>query len=91
MFATLLALGIMMLRRQTAAEFPDAGPGDALRELRQNRALARAGEPAPPEPEEATGASLTLADIDHLVGLHERGALNDSEFAAAKTKVMNGA
>lgn len=89
LFAALLALGITMLRRQTAAEFPDAVPGNALRDLRQNRAPAAVPETARPEPAKATGGGLTLAELDHLVELHERGDLNDSEFAAAKAKVMN--
>jgi hypothetical protein len=79
-----------MLRRQTAAEFPDAQSGDALRELRERRAPAQAPEPAAPAPEHAAGTSPTLAELDHLVELHSRGALSDREFAAAKTKVMNG-
>lgn len=90
LFAALLALGVTMLRRQTAAEFPDAQSGDALRELRERRAPVGAPRPMAPEPEKAAGASPTLAELDHLVEMHDRGALSDSEFAAAKTKVMNG-
>jgi hypothetical protein len=92
LFAALLALGVAMLRRQTAAEFPNAQSGDALRELRERRAAVTAPESAAPtrDPGKAAGASMTLAEIDRLVELHERGDLSDSEFAAAKTRVMNG-
>jgi hypothetical protein len=34
LFAALLALGVTVLRRQTAVEFPDVQRGDAMRELR---------------------------------------------------------
>src|SRR5436190_1909830 len=41
LFAVLLALGVTVLRGQTAAEFPAVQPGEALRELRERRAAAR--------------------------------------------------
>src|SRR5204863_509119 len=41
LFAALLALGVTVLRGQTAAEFPGVQPGEALRELRERRAAAR--------------------------------------------------
>jgi hypothetical protein len=50
LFAALVALGVTMLRRQTAAEFPDAQSGDALRELRERRAPARRRSPRRPRP-----------------------------------------
>ncbi len=81
-----------MLRRQTAAEFPNAASGDALRELRDRRAAVPAPESAAtaPHPEKDADGGPTLAQIDHLVDLHDRGDLSDSEFAAAKTRLMNG-
>ena len=82
LFAALLALGITMLRRQTAAEFPEALPGDPARDLPENWAP----EPAPPEPENAAGGSRTHPEGDHHLEPPERGDLNDSEFAAGKTK-----
>ena len=42
-FAALFALGVTVLRRQTAREFPDAQPGDAIAALRQGAMTARAG------------------------------------------------
>src|SRR4051812_9831682 len=42
LFAALLALGVTVLRRQTAAEFAGVQRGDALRELRERRAASRA-------------------------------------------------
>jgi hypothetical protein len=80
-FAALLASGITILRRQTAAEFPGELPADAVRDLPQNRTP----EPAQP-PEHAAGDSRTLAEIDHLGQPHERGDLHDSGSSAGKTK-----
>src|SRR5512133_967046 len=46
LFAALLALGVTVLRRQTAAEFPGVQRGDAMRELRERREAARARKSA---------------------------------------------
>jgi hypothetical protein len=100
LFAALLALGVTVLRRQTAAEFPGVQRGDAMRELRERREAARARTsatgphaaaqpvatgPAPPAPSQA------IADLERLVTLHDSGHLSDAEFARAKTQVVNGA
>jgi hypothetical protein len=97
LFAALLALGVTVLRRQTAVEFPAVQRGDAMRELRERRQAAKARK-------SATGAraaaqavptapvsSQAIADLERLVTLHDSGKLSDTEFAAAKTWVMNGA
>jgi hypothetical protein len=86
LFAALLALGVTMLRSQTAAEFPDVQTATRC----ENCASAERRSLRRPSPRKAAGTSPTLAELDHLVELHDRGALSDSEFAAAKTKVMNG-
>ena len=104
LFAALFALGVAMLSRQTAVEYPDTQPGDALRQLRERREAAKARKAAAesaaareaaaaaaPAGQAATPVrSPTLEEIERLVALHDSGALNDSEFAAAKTRVMNG-
>jgi hypothetical protein len=93
LFAALLALGVTVLRRQTALEFPGIQRGDARREQRERRQAARtrksatatpAAAPAVPAPSDA------IDDLERLVALHDSGQLSDSEFAAAKTRVMNG-
>jgi len=93
LFAVLLALGVTVLRRQTAVEFPAVQRGDALREQRERREAARARKstagaaaaaPAVPARSEA------VDDLERLVALHDSGQLSDTEFAAAKTQVMNG-
>lgn len=42
--------------------------------------------PAAPAPAPATGDST--AELERLAKLHESGALNDEEFAAAKSKIL---
>ena len=96
LFAALLALGVTVLRHQTAVEFPGVQRGDAMRELRERREAARAhtsatraraaasAVPAGPAPNQA------VDDLERLVALHDSGQLSDAEFAAAKTRVTNG-
>ncbi|HET8949429.1 MAG TPA: hypothetical protein VFN44_02930 [Solirubrobacteraceae bacterium] len=94
LFAALLALGVAALRRQTAAEFPGVQRGDAVRELRERRKAARERKPAIGAGAAASGAapppSQAIADLERLVVLHDSGQLSDTEFATAKTQVMNG-
>src|SRR3954452_14227068 len=86
LFAALLALGVTMLRRESALEFPDAEHGDVIGHLRERLAAARAARQAPPAspapPAASQVASLSrLDDLDRLVALHDRGELTDDEFA----------
>jgi hypothetical protein len=75
-FAGLLALGVTMLRQQTALEFPNAQHGEALRRMRTGR---RRAEPA---------ASGRVDELERLAGLHDRGVLTDEEFAAEKAHLV---
>jgi hypothetical protein len=78
LFAGLLALGVAMLRRTTALEFPHAQHGDAMRHIRERRSDGGAKRPEP-----LAGAHLD--ELERLVTLHDRGDLTDDEFAAEKT------
>jgi hypothetical protein len=98
-FAGLLALGVAMLRRETANEFPGAQPGDAVRQFRERRAVARQRKAAgaiagtraavvatgTPQP---AGLSTRLDELERLVALHDRGDLSDDEFAAEKSHLV---
>ncbi|MGZ4704229.1 MAG: SHOCT domain-containing protein [Acidimicrobiales bacterium] len=46
--------------------------------------------PPPPAPAPAPAAPVAsgTADLDHLVELHNSGALSDEEFSAAKAKLL---
>jgi hypothetical protein len=86
LFAGLFALGIAMLRRETALEFPDAQRGDALRALRQRRAAGNTRKAAAPAPTGDLGVHLD--ELERLVALHDRGDLTDAEFAVEKTHLV---
>jgi hypothetical protein len=78
-FAGLVALGVTMLRQQAALEFPEAQPGDALRQLKFRRPAVR------PAAAGRDGGSARLDELERLVVLHDRGDLTDEEFAVEKT------
>jgi hypothetical protein len=94
LFAVLLALGVTMLRRETAREFPDAQHGDAMRRLRERRAATK--EPKSPSAPDVAGASSAttgigggrLDELERLVALHDRGDLTDEEFKAEKSHLV---
>ncbi len=102
-FATLLAFGVTMLRRQTALEFAGIQRGQALRDFRDHRAARHALNTAPPSPPSAgpgvPAAPVTRAasppgsghveTLERLAALRSSGAITDEEFAAEKTHVMN--
>ncbi len=75
----LLALGIVMLRRQTLAEFPDAGlaPDDAA------PSVAASVKPA------AAPSASHATDLARLSELHDSGALTDAEYARAKSLALS--
>jgi hypothetical protein len=90
-FAALLALGVTLLRRQAALEFPDAQHGDTSRRMRESWEARRSRRDSPvPTAPAASGESAMLDELERLVSLHAHGDLSDSEFAAAKTRVTNG-
>jgi hypothetical protein len=88
LFAVLLALGVTVLRRGTAVEFPDAQHGDVTGRMSERWAALRArraSASAPAPPPVAPAASMSrLDDLERLVALHDRGVLTDDEFAAEK-------
>jgi hypothetical protein len=79
--AILLAIGVEILRRQAAREFPDAGAADLGASARSTLGRVR-GSPAPPAEDER------LAALERLQRLHDQGALTDEEFAAEKARLL---
>ncbi len=95
--AVLVALGVRLIRRQTAAEFPDAQAGEAMAAVRERihdmRARRGAHERPPPgaaRPDGRAGGDTRLEALERLTALHERGALTDEEFASEKGIVLGG-
>ena len=80
-FAALLALGVTMLRRETAVEFAGVESGQALRDLKQQR--SRAGT------REANSPEGRVDSLERLTELRDRGAISDDEYQAEKTLVIN--
>ena len=102
-FAVLLAYGVTMLRRETALEFPGIEHGQALRDLRDQRARHNARKTTPvaqphtdptiSESPAIPAASATgtgrVDTLERLAALRASGAITDEEFAAEKSHVMN--
>ena len=86
----LILLGVEMLRRRTIAEFPDrletGSPSEWAASLgaKARGALGRGGGSGAAAEDPKISALAALAD------LHERGALDDDEFAAEKERVLAG-
>ena len=82
LLAVLMVIGTEALRRQTAAEFPDAafgGLGDRVRASVPGRAAAA------PEPPKQT----KIDEIERLSDLKAKGALTEQEFESAKAEVLD--
>jgi Short C-terminal domain len=80
----LMALGVEVLRRRTAREFPNANREDTMRRWREGRAARRSGsgDTAPP------GGDQQTSELERLAALHDSGVLDDDEFKAQKARVL---
>ena len=76
--ALVLALGVEVLRRQTAQEYPDPAPPDLGGSMRRGfeRMRGRGAE------------DKRLAGLERLSRLHQQGELSDAEYAAEKAKLV---
>jgi Short C-terminal domain len=97
-FALLLALGVTMLRRETALEFPRIEHGQALHDFQAQRSHARAPNASPAASgttvsgrTEPAGAPSTgrVETLERLAALRDRGAITKDEYQTEKTQVMN--
>jgi hypothetical protein len=94
-------LGVELLRRQTAAEFPSAryipqrdGPRARLAHLggvvgRRGTQLRAGVADAAAELGGREPQAATVDQLERLAALHAGGALTDAEFAAAKRKLLS--
>ena len=78
--ALVLALGVEVLRRQTAREVPDPPPPDLGGSVRRGVGRMRGGSPEQDR----------LEALERLGRLHEQGVLTDEEFAAEKAALVRG-
>ena len=82
LLAVLMVVGTAALRRQTAAEFPDAAFADGLGKRMRASVPGRAeAAPAPPK-------QSKIDKIERLSDLKEKGALTEAEFESAKAEVL---
>jgi hypothetical protein len=79
--AILLAIGVEILRRHTAREFPEAQAADLGATARGMLGRMR-GSPAPP------AEDARLAALERLQQLHDQGAVTDEEYAAEKARLL---
>jgi hypothetical protein len=88
LIAGLLVLGIEVLRRQTAREFPDARAGDGAAALRGwfSSHFSRGGAVAAPAATAANGD--VVQELERLAALHDHGALTDDEFSSQKAALI---
>jgi hypothetical protein len=74
------AMGKSAARRSAAEADQDARISDL-----EQQQVPQQHAPQPPE----QGGKSVLDQLNELTALHERGALTDAEFAAAKAKLLN--
>src|SRR3954468_1347466 len=95
-FAAAIVLGVELLRRQVAREFPDAQPGDTGQRMRAWFAGLRNGrdkaqvEPPRDTVGESSAVTTRFDSLEQLASLHDRGVLDDEEFASQKVLILNG-
>jgi hypothetical protein len=88
LFAALLVLGVELLRRQVAREFPDAQPGASVERIKGWFAGARAGGSRGAD--KPTPVASRYEDLEQLAALHDRGVLSDEEFVSQKVLLLDG-
>jgi Short C-terminal domain len=98
LFTILAFVGAHVLRGQIAEEFPDAAPvsmraafGEYAHIMGEKISHARAATAPTTAPAAGAGESSKAAELERLVALHDRGALTDAEYTAAKRELLSGA
>jgi hypothetical protein len=82
LLAVLMVLGTEALRRQTAAEFPDAAFGGLGVRMRTSVPGQSSGESKAPRPESK------IDQLERITALREKGALSEEQYEAAKAEVF---
>jgi hypothetical protein len=83
LFTILAFVGAHILRAQIAEQFPDAEHASVRSTIGEKIAHARASSSAhQPAPSRA-------AELERLVALHDRAAITDDEYAAAKRELLD--
>jgi hypothetical protein len=88
LIAGLVVLGIEVLRRQTAREFPDAAPGEATERVRGWFSTHFSRHPAAAET--TTNGGRHIGELERLATLRDTGVLTEAEFASQKAALIGG-
>jgi uncharacterized membrane protein YccF (DUF307 family) len=83
LFTILAFVGAHVLRDQIEEEFPDVEVVSVRAAISGRFAAARAATARAPS------APSTAAELERLMALHERGAITDDEYAAAKRELLS--
>jgi hypothetical protein len=84
--AALVVLGVELLRRSTAEQFPNAQRGDTLHAAQAWYSAHRSGTATTSSADARAGHRAD--ELERLAALHDRGALTDEEFASQKALVL---
>jgi hypothetical protein len=84
--AALVVLGVEVLRRSTAEQFPNAQRGDTLHAAQAWYSSHRSGTAATSSADARAGHRAD--ELERLAALHDRGVLTDEEFASQKALVL---
>ena len=90
LIAALGAVWIELTRRQTLAEFPEAGASTLVTDTRARMSGWWEARRSATEPASAATPSDVSARLASLADLHAKGELTDEEYAAAKAQVLSG-
>jgi len=86
---TAYAVGRHSGRQREEAAQAEADQNQRLADLEQQQQYQQPPPPPPPPPQQAAPAGSSMLDqLNQLNELHQQGALNDAEFAAAKAKLL---
>ncbi len=87
-FTCLALLGMYVLQRETAREFPDAQPGHAAQALRERAASLRERRHAAHHSAVA-GDPSTADQLARLADLRDRDAITPEEYESAKAQLLH--
>jgi|SRR5690348_15388447 len=85
---TAYAVGRHSGRQREEAAQAEADQNQRLADLEQQQQYQQPPPPPPPPQQAAPAGSSMLDQLNQLNELHQQGALNDAEFAAAKAKLL---
>jgi hypothetical protein len=80
--------GRSMGRAAQQRQYAEVEQNERIANLEQGAPQYQPQAPPPPSAEPAASAPPMIDQLSELATLHERGALTDEEFAAAKAKLL---